>query len=53
MGLLAWTLTPGVLAASGNLADPTVIRSDWACTDAGLDEGAGSAIMNWFKRHNS
>jgi hypothetical protein len=53
MGLLAWTLTPGVLAASGDLADPTVIRSDWACTDAGLDEGAGSAIMNFFRQHNS
>ena len=53
MGLLAWTLTPGVLAASADLADPTVIRSDWACTDAGLDEGAGSAIMNWFRQHNS
>jgi hypothetical protein len=53
MGLLAWTLTPGVLAASADLADPTVIRSDWACTDAGLNEGAGSAIMNWFRQHNS
>ena len=53
MGLLAWTLTPGVLAASSDLADPTVIRSDWACTDAGLDEGAGAAIMNWFRQHNS
>jgi hypothetical protein len=53
MGLLAWTLTPGVLAASADLADPTVIRSDWACTDAGLDEGAGRAIMNWFRLHNS
>ena len=53
MGLTAWTLTPGVLAASADLADPTVIRSDWACSDTGLDEGAGSAIMNWFKQHNS
>ena len=53
MGLTAWTLTPGVLAASANLADPTVIKSDWACTNSGLDEGAGSAIMKWFKQHNS
>ena len=45
--------TPGVLAASADLADPTVIRSDWACADTGLDEGAGSAIMNWFRQHNS
>jgi Cellulase (glycosyl hydrolase family 5) len=53
MGLMAWTLTPGVLAASADLADPTVIRSDWACEDTGLDEGAGSAIMRWFRQHNS
>ena len=53
MGLTAWTLTPGVLAASADLADPTVIKSDWACTNSGLDEGAGSAIMNWFQQHNS
>jgi Cellulase (glycosyl hydrolase family 5) len=53
MGLTAWTLTPGVLAASTNLADPTTIRSDWACQDTGLDEGAGSAIMTWFRQHNS
>ena len=53
MGLTAWTLSPGVLAASADLADPTVIRSDWACTNSGLDEGAGSAIMNWFQQHNS
>jgi Cellulase (glycosyl hydrolase family 5) len=53
MGLTAWTLTPGVLAASADLADPTVIKSDWACTNSGLDEGAGRAIMNWFEQHNS
>jgi hypothetical protein len=53
MGLTAWTLTPGVLAASADLADPTVIRSDWACTNSGLNEGAGTAIMNWFRQHNS
>jgi hypothetical protein len=53
MGLTAWTLVPGVLAASTDLANPTVIESDWACTNTGLDEGAGSLIMNWFKQHNS
>ena len=53
MGLLAWTLTPGVLAASADLADPTVIKSDWACTNSGLDEGAGAAIMSFFRQHNS
>ena len=53
MGLTAWTLTPGVLAASSNLADPTVIKSDWVCKNAGLDEGAGALIMNWFRQHNS
>jgi hypothetical protein len=36
-GLLAWTLTPGMLAACADLADPTVIRSDWACADTGLE----------------
>ncbi|MGH3124693.1 MAG: cellulase family glycosylhydrolase, partial [Streptosporangiaceae bacterium] len=53
IGMTAWTLTPGVLAASANLADPTTIRSDWACQDTGLDEGAGAAIMTWFQQHNS
>jgi hypothetical protein len=53
MGLTAWTLVPEVLAASADLAHPTVIRSNWACQDIGLDEGAGSAIMNWFRLHNS
>lgn len=53
MGLTAWTLVPGVLAASANLANPTVIKSNWACTNTGLDEGAGSAIMTWFQQHNS
>jgi hypothetical protein len=53
MGLTAWTLTPGVLVASADLADPTVIKSDWACTNSGLNEGAGTAIMNWFQQHNS
>ena len=53
LGLTAWTLTQGVLAASDNLGDPTVIRSDWACADTGLDEGAGAAIMSWFQQHNS
>jgi len=53
MGLTAWTLVPGVLAASADLADPTVIKSNWACKNTGLDEGAGALIMNWFKQHNS
>ena len=53
MGLTAWTLVPGVLAASSDLADPTVINSNWACKDTGLDEGAGALIMNWFIQHNS
>jgi hypothetical protein len=53
MGLTAWTLIPGVLAASADLANPTVIRSNWACVNTGLDEGAGAAIMTWFQQHNS
>jgi hypothetical protein len=42
-----------VLAASANLADPTVIKSNWVCKKTGLDEGAGALIMNWFRQHNS
>ena len=53
MGLTAWTLVPGVLAKSADLADPTVIKSNWACKNTGLNEGAGALIMNWFKQHNS
>jgi hypothetical protein len=53
MGLTAWTLVPGVLAASSDLADPTVIKSNWACKNTGLNEGAGALIMNWFRQHNS
>jgi len=51
IGMTAWALQPGVLIASGNLADPTHIRPDWACAD-GLDEGAGSLIMQWYQRNN-
>jgi hypothetical protein len=53
MGLTAWTLVPGVLAKSADLADPTVIKSNWACKNTGLNEGAGALIMNWFRQHNS
>ena len=54
MGLTAWTLLPEVLVGiAADLADPTVINSNWACKNTGLDEGAGALIMSWFKQHNS
>jgi endoglucanase len=52
MGLMAWTLIPGVLVESANLADPTRIKSNWACKN-GLDEGAGHQIMQFFRKYNS
>ncbi len=52
MGLMAWTLSPGVLVASTDLADPTRIKNNWACKN-GLDEGAGHQIMQFFRRYNS
>ncbi len=51
MGLMAWTLVPGVLVESGNLDDPTRIKSDWACKN-GLNEGAGHQFMQFFHRYN-
>jgi hypothetical protein len=52
MGLMAWTLTPMVLVESANLADPTRIKSNWACKN-GLDQGAGHQIMQFFRKYNS
>jgi Cellulase (glycosyl hydrolase family 5) len=52
MGLMAWTLAPGVLVESSNLADPTRIKSNWACKN-GLDQGAGHQIMQFFRKYNS
>lgn len=52
MGLMAWTLSLGVLVESGNLADPTRIKSNWACKN-GLNQGAGHQIMQFFRRNNS
>lgn len=52
MGLMAWTLSPGVLVESANLADPTRIKSNWACKN-GLDQGAGHQIMQFFRKYNS
>jgi endoglucanase len=52
MGLMAWTLIPGVLVESANLADPTRIKSNWACKN-GLDEGAGHQIMQFFRKYDS
>jgi hypothetical protein len=52
MGVMAWTLVPNVLVESSNLADPTRIKSNWACQN-GLDEGAGHQFMEFFRKHNS
>ncbi len=52
MGLMAWTLVPGVLVESANLADPTRIKKNWACKN-GLDQGAGHQIMQFFRKYNS
>lgn len=52
MGLMAWTLSQDVLVESANLADPTRIKSNWACKND-LDQGAGHQIMQFFRRYNS
>jgi hypothetical protein len=52
IGLAGWMLAPGVLIKTTSLWDPTHINpATWACTK-GLDQGAGSALMNWFKSQN-
>jgi hypothetical protein len=43
---------PGRLIESTNLGDPTHFRSDWSCKKV-IDEGAGSLIMNWYKKQNT
>ena len=45
LGLMAWTLSLGVLVESGNLADPTRIKSNWACKN-GLDQGQAIRSCN-------
>ena len=52
MGLMAWTLSQDVLVESANLADPTRIKSNWACKN-GLNEGAGHQFMQFFRKYNS
>jgi hypothetical protein len=54
IGMTAYELAKGLLIETNNLADPTKIRSNWSCAAKKLlDEGAGSMIMNWYKRRNA
>lgn len=59
IGMTGYELAKGLLIESDNLADPTKIRADWTCSASPdkinnpLDEGAGSLIMNWYKRRNA
>lgn len=54
IGMTAFDLGKGLLIESNNLGDPTVFRSDWNCqAKKSLDEGAGSLIMNWYKKQNA
>ena len=54
IGMTAYQLAKGLLIESDNLGDPTHIRSDWSCAaQRVLDEGAGSLIMNWYKKQNA
>lgn len=52
IGLIVTRMVPGQLIQSTNLADPTHIRGNWACTP-GLNQGAGHQIMQHFFRANS
>ena len=49
---LARLLSSAVTLAASVAAVTAGLRPA-ACTNSGLDEGAGSLIMNWFRLHNS
>jgi hypothetical protein len=55
IGLIGYQLKRGLLIRTTNLADPTRIytsgRRKWRCA-SGLDEGIGTDLMGWFRRHN-
>jgi hypothetical protein len=51
VGMTVWTLKKGVMLASDNFWDPTQLGPNWACTN-NLDEGAGTLVMDWYKRYN-
>jgi hypothetical protein len=55
IGMTGYQLAKGLLIQSDNLADPTTIDTSgpkkWRCAN-GLDEGAGSLLMSWYKRQN-
>lgn len=53
IGMTAWKLVPGVLLASSSYTDPTqIVASSWKCNNSGLNQGAGSLILNWYNIHN-
>jgi hypothetical protein len=53
IGMTAWKLVPGVLLASSSYTDPTqIVASSWGCNNSGLNQGAGSQILNWYESHN-
>lgn len=55
VGLTGYQLKKGLLIRSADLADPTRIvtsgRGRWRCAN-GLDEGIGTDLLSWFRRHN-
>jgi Cellulase (glycosyl hydrolase family 5) len=53
IGLVVWALKPGVLVQrTGNGTTPTVLKANYACR-AGLDQGAGALIQQYFHRYNT
>jgi hypothetical protein len=52
IGLVTWTLKPGILIQGTNLNLPTNIDSDFTCGST-QDEGAGRLVANYFKAQNS
>jgi Cellulase (glycosyl hydrolase family 5) len=51
VGMTVWTLQKGVMLSTGNFWQPTKLGPGWACKN-NLDEGAGTLVMSWYKRHN-
>ncbi|HEV2402819.1 MAG TPA: cellulase family glycosylhydrolase [Candidatus Saccharimonadales bacterium] len=51
VGMTVWTLQGGVMTSSSDLSQPTQIGANWQCR-GGINEGAGSLVMQWYKRNN-
>jgi hypothetical protein len=55
IGMTIWQLSYGTMVGSlspSGLGDPTVIGANWNCGVAGLDEGVGDLVMNWYLHQN-